>query len=227
MASIRNILVSTYGRAMRKLNVARKHLPHDRLVLVCDSGDADLPTIKQNTLERGGEFIHVEVDPYDFEKCLSTCYKTLEDLKPLTLEAPLPGSLKVNISCGPKTLVGAMLFAAMNAGVEVYHCDVESATGKELVIKLPTVRDFEIHRRFSSDDWSVIEGMSGPREVRVLSKRTGFKDQRLERVLSKLEREGLLEQTMKGNTVWAQPTAIGRFYAGLAPQINERKVNSD
>jgi hypothetical protein len=227
MASIRNILVSTYGRAMRKLNVARKHLPHDRLVLVCDSGDADLPTIKQNTLERGGEFIHVEVDPYDFEACLNTCYRTLEDVKPLTLEAPLPGSLKVNISCGPKTLVGAMLFAAMNAGVEVYHCDVESATGKELVIKLPTVMDFEIHRRFSSDDWSVISCLNDPREVRVLSKRTGFKDARLERVLSKLEREGILEQVMKGTAVLAKPTAIGRFYAALAPQAKERKVNPD
>jgi hypothetical protein len=227
MASIRNILVSTYGRAMRKLNVARKHLPHDRLVLVCDSGDADLPTIKQNTIERGGEFIHVEVDPYDFEACLNTCYKTLEEVKPLTLEAPLPGTLKVNISCGPKTLVGAMLFAAMNAGVEVYHCDVESATGKELVIKLPTVMDFEIHRRFSSDDWAVISCLSGPREVRALSKRTGFKDARLERVLSKLEREGLLAQIMKGKTVLAQPTAIGRFYCALAPEVDERKVNPD
>ena len=203
------------------------YLPHDRLVLVCNSGDADLPTIRQNTLERGGEFIHVEVDPYDFEACLNTCYRTLEDVKPLTLEAPLPGSLKVNISCGPKTLVGAMLFAAMNAGVEVYHCDVESATGKELVIKLPTVRDFDIHRRFSSDDWSVIACLTGAREVRALSKRTGFKDQRLERVLSKLEREGLLGQDMKGTTVWARPTAIGRFYAGLAPDVKERKVLPD
>ena len=225
MVSIRNVLVSTYGRAMRKLNVARKHLPHDRLVLVCDSGDQDLPTIRQNEEERGGEFIQVEVDPYDFEACLNTCYRTLEDLKPLTLAEPLPGGLRVNISCGPKTLVGAMLFAAMNAGVEAYHCDVERATGKELVIKLPTVMDFEIHRRLSSDDWQVIGHLDEGREVRALVKRTGFKEARLDRVLGKLGHEGLLEQVMKGGRTWVEPTAIGRFYAGLAPEVRERKVN--
>jgi DNA-binding IclR family transcriptional regulator len=73
----------------------------------------------------------------------------------------------------------------------------------------------------------VISCLNGPREVRALSKRTGFKDARLERVLSKLEREGILEQLMKGTTVLAKPTAIGRFYAALAPDVKERKVNPD
>ena len=225
MVSIRNILVSTYGRAMRKLNVARKHLPHDRLVLVCDSGDEDLPTIRTNTEERGGEFVHVEVDPYDFEATLETCYRTIEGLKPLTLEHPLPGSLKVNISCGPKTLVGAMLFAALNAGVEVYHCDVERATGKELVIKLPTVQGFELRRRFSGDDWQVIKFLGEPKDVRGLVKKTGFKEPRLERALNRLMNEGLITQVEKSGKVWAMPTAIGRFYSGLAPSINEGRTN--
>jgi len=222
MARISNILVSTYGRAMRKLNVARKHLPHDRLVLVCDSGDEDLPTIRQNEEERGGEFVQVEVDPYDFEACLNTCYKTLEGLKPLTLETPIPGSLKVNISCGPKTLVGAMLFAAMNAGVEVYHCDVERATGKELVIRLPTVREFELRRRFGWDDWQVIRYLDEAKEVRALAKRVGFKEARLDRALERLDREGLVKQVTKGGRTWVEPTTIGRFYAGLAPEIKEK-----
>jgi hypothetical protein len=222
MVRIANILVSTYGRAMRKLNVARKHLPHDRLVLVCDSGDEDLPTIRQNEEERGGEFVHIEVDPYDFEACLNTCYRTLEGLKPLTLAAPLPGSLKVSISCGPKTLVGAMLFAAMNAGVEVYHCDVERATGKELVIRLPTVREFELRRRFSWDDWQIIRHLDEDKAVRALAKSSGFKEPRLDRALGRLGHEGLLKQVTKGGRTWVEPTAIGRFYAGLAPEVKEK-----
>jgi hypothetical protein len=48
MVLVKHVLVSTYGRDLRKLNVARKKLQHERLVLICDSGDKDLQLIRHN-----------------------------------------------------------------------------------------------------------------------------------------------------------------------------------
>jgi hypothetical protein len=209
MALVRSVLIATYGRAMKKLNVARKHLPHDKLVLVCDSGDKDIPVIRQNIEERGGEFAIVQVDPYDFEECLEACYRTIEEMRPRVV--------RVNVSCGPKTLVGAMMFAAFHAGVEVYHCDVEKASGRDLVIRLPTLLDFELRRRFTEDDWRIVRLLKKRRTRGYISRRSGIGNNLLDRALTRLQREGLLELDIEKGKTAVVPTAIGQFYAKVAP----------
>jgi hypothetical protein len=205
---VRKVLVSTYGRAPRKLNVARKHLPHDRLVLVCDPG-AEIGFIRTNEEERGTEFVPVLVDPYDFDECLDVCFKTLEGLK--------PRDIKVNISCGPKTLVGAMLFAAFHAGVEVYHCDVNARTGEELVIRLPTLLEFELRRRFSDDDWKIVRLLKKARRRGNLLKICGMKNGALDMTLTRLERDGVIQLENRKGVLWIVPTATGRFFSGQVP----------
>lgn len=209
MPRVSRVLVSTYGRASRKLNVARKHLPHDRLVLVCDPG-AEIADIRMNEVERGTEFVHVVVDPYDFDECLDVCYRTLEGLK--------PRDIKVNISCGPKTLVGAMLFAAFHAGVEVYNCDVNRSTKEELVIRLPTLLEFELRRRFTDDDWKIVGLLKRSRKRGSVLKMCGMKNSSLDKALARLERDGVIEQKNRKGVLWIVPTAAGRFFSGQVPK---------
>jgi hypothetical protein len=213
MVVVRNVLVSTYGwseRDLRKLNVARKKIAHDRLVLICDSGDEHLPVIRENMEERGGEFVHVEVDPLDFVSCLDACFRTVDNMN--------GKNVKVNISCGPKTLVGAMLFSAFHAGVEVFHCDVVKGTGEEIMIRLPTLSNFELRKRFPEEDWRIVRLLTRERQRKYIAKRAGAGNTTLERALSRLEREGLLEVVLRDGKVWVVPTAIGSFYADLAPK---------
>jgi hypothetical protein len=210
MVSVKDVLVSTYGRGLRKLNVARKRIPHDRLVVICDAGDEDLPIIRENETERGGEFVHVRVDPYDFEACLDTCYRAISDMK--------GKNVRVNISCGPKTLVGAMLFAAFHAGVEVFHCDIIRSTGEEVMIRVPTLMNFELRKRFHDEDWRIVRLLKRRRKRSFIAKKAGIGDLSLEKSLARLEKEGLIRTCLEAGKVVVEPTPIGTFYAGLAPK---------
>jgi hypothetical protein len=150
------------------------------------------------------------VDPYDFSGCLETCYSTLSNMRGKTV--------RVNISCGPKTLVGAMLFAAFHAGVEVYHCDIVRRTGKEIVIRMPTLLEFELGKRFSEEDWGIIRLLGKERDRGYISKKIGIGNSVLDKALSRLEREGVIETVLVDGRVRVVPTSVGSFYAGIAPR---------
>jgi hypothetical protein len=207
--AVKRVLVSTYGRAVEKLNVARNNIGYDKLVLVCDGKDRALPQIRRSEEDRGSIFEVERVDPYNFEACLRACSKVINQ--------NLPREISFNISCGPKTLVGAAMFAAYLHGIPVYHCDVVRTSGKGVVIPLPTIRDFELKKRFNEDDWRVLQLLGDKREHNFLARKTGLPITRLDKALSRLRREGLLDEALdRGRRVLIIPTVIGRFLSEMA-----------
>jgi hypothetical protein len=207
--AVKRVLVSTYGRSREKINVARKNIGYDKLILVCDGMHEDIELIKQSEEERGSIFEVVSVDPYDFEACLRACSRIVKQ--------NLPREISFNISAGPKTLVGAAMFAAYLHGVPVYHSDIIRSTGEEVVLQLPTIRDFELRKRFNDDDWRVLQLLGSKREHSYLARKTGLPVTRLDKALSRLKREGLLEESLdKKRRVMIMPTIIGRFLSEMA-----------
>lgn len=197
-------LVATYGDGdLDKVLLAMRHLPYDRLCLICETGDQEpegLSEVRRLESMAGHEVLLERVDVSDF-------MGLVEDISELVEKLSRPGNggdeVVLNMSGGTKLIADAALFAAFRLGIPAYHVT-------ERVVKLPIMRGVTARNRFTQLQSRFILSLDGPRKISelVLALRPHSK-QSLERIMRELIRMGLVSARVEEAQVVVSLTSDG------------------
>jgi DNA-binding transcriptional ArsR family regulator len=199
------ILVSTYGHGdLGKTLMAMRHLPYDRLVLLCEAGGDDPEGLEElRSLESmAGHEVDVEcVDTSDFMELVEGISQAVTGL---SRSAGVQNEVVLNISGGNKLLADAALFAAFRLGLPTYHVT-------ERMVKLPVMKGVTARSRFTALQSRFIFLLDGPRTIAEIVELTGTQSkQSVERVMRELRGMGLVCARLESGQVVASLSEDGR-----------------
>jgi hypothetical protein len=191
------ILITTFGRDEAKLNVARRDIGYEKLVIITDNPELDaIKRIKKMESITGTEVEILRVDSYNFLECFYKIGEIIEKYK--------NHDIRFNTSGGPKTLSGAALLMCFNKGIPAYHSE-------EKTYKLPVIIGASFEEKINRDERKIMKNIKKGCDAEKIKKKTGFSGRKFDILLMEMNRKGIAKMDFNGKTRIAL-TPIGEYF---------------
>ena len=191
------ILITTFGRDEAKLNVARRDIGYEKLIIITDNPELDaFKKIKEMESITGTEVELIKVDPYNFMGCFNKIGETIDKYK--------NHDIRFNTSGGPKTLSAAALLMCFNKGVSAYHSE-------ERTYKLPVIKGMSFEEKISRDERKIIRNIKKECDAEKIKKKTGLSGRKFDILLMEMSKKGIAKMDYNSKTRIAL-TPIGEYF---------------
>ncbi|MBU4503035.1 MAG: hypothetical protein KKA79_10655 [Nanoarchaeota archaeon] len=191
------ILITTFGRDEAKLNVARRDIGYEKLVIITDAPELDaFKKIREMESITGTEVELIKVDSYDFMGCFNKIGETIEKYK--------NHDVRFNTSGGPKILSAAALLMCFNKGIPAYHSE-------EKTYKLPVIKGVSFEEKINRDERKILKNIKKECEAEKIKKKTGFSGRKFDILLMEMSRKGIAKMDYNGKTR-IMLTPIGEYF---------------
>jgi len=175
------ILITTFGRDEAKLNVARRDIGYEKLVIITDNPQLEaIGKIKEMEAITGTEVEVVQVNAYDFLSCFNRIGEIIEKYK--------AHDIRFNTSGGPKILSASALLMCFNKGVQAYHSEQKT-------YKLPVIKGAKFEEKLSKDERKILTCMGNGKEMKTekIRKKTGLAPTKFDAMMQGMENKGIVE----------------------------------
>jgi uncharacterized Fe-S radical SAM superfamily protein PflX len=191
------VLITTFGRDDAKLNVARRDIGYEKLVVITDNPEQRVIKILKNVETITGSDVEVfKIDSYDFTECFKKIEKIVARYK--------NDDIRFNVSGGTKILSVAAMLVCFNKGIQAYHSELKT-------VKLPIIRNVTFEEILKRDEKIILKHLRKRKRIDSLEKITGFPYRKLTLLLTKLKNKNLIEiDVVNGSTV-VSLTPVGKL----------------
>lgn len=194
------VLITTFGRDKAKLNVARRDIGYEKLVIITDNPELEaIKKIKEMEAITGTEVEVIKVESYNFMECFNKIGEVIDKYK--------AHDIRFNTSGGPKILSAAALLICFNKGVQAYHAE-------EKTYKLPVIRGAKFEEKLSKDERKILRTLgNGKKEVVAenIWKKTGISRGKFDAMLMKMRDKGIVMLRSSSGKTNVLLTAIGEY----------------
>lgn len=195
------VLISLLSGATPDLNLARRRVPHDRLVLIVHPGaEAQAEAVRMAEERIGGHGIVtlVHVAGSDAAEQMKALEALLDDHR--------NDRVVLNAAGGDAALSAACLYTAYRRGLETWFFQEDHAE------RLPVLDGLDISERVTELEGRIllILGPDGTTS-RVLAEKMVVPRERIETACRSLRKKGLLRLVARDGLAWATRTEAGEY----------------
>lgn len=193
------ILITTFGRDEAKLNVARRDIGYEKLVIITDNPELKgIKKIKEMESITGTEVDLIRVDSYNFRECFNKIGEIIEKYK--------NHDLRFNTSGGPRPLSCAALLMCFNKGIQAYHSE-------EKTYKLPVIIGAKFEEKLTTDERKILKRIGNKKEEdkEKLRKKMGLSPSKFDALMHSMRSKGIIETRLSAGKMRAGLTALGEY----------------
>ena len=193
------ILITTFGRDEAKLNVARRDIGYEKLVIITDNPELEaIKEIKEMEAITGTDLEVIKVDSYNFMECFNRIGEVIDKYR--------AHDIRFNTSGGPKILSAAALLMCFNKGVQAYHSE-------EKTYKLPVIIGARFEEKINKEELKILKSLGNKKEEETgkIRKKTGLAPGKFDALMQNMSKKGIVETKLDAGKMRVALTALGVY----------------